>query len=406
MNSSGELVVDTYGIPTGPHTGPGAENPLWTTDIFRIPPRTVRDLYDLGVGPDTPVISQLPETSVTYTIPLDHFSGTTSNITVIPDTQSVGPSSNFSLQMAHSTMVPHVTTIPTRNVVVNQAPIGTPLSSRPIPSLPPGYHSLNPSTAIPTQVPSRVSGLFVPPGYNVVVSFVPTPSQVLSRGSYPPFPGGSGPSGSNPIGSTHHPFTSGYQIPIGGKSHVGGYPPLGGQPQVGLYNPLYGHNTSGSLAQLWNLLSQRNPQSSGGKQPQVTSFVPPHSGQPYPGSLNPAWGLNVQSSVPFQGNISNQPNPMGYMPPHPCLNLSGTSTYMQTAYGPTGIPMGLPPQSHQYPQVNRQLPFLATLDLPDLSRILNDPILHSPHWPIIPAKLPFDIPKFDSKPEKTQTTML
>jgi hypothetical protein len=45
---------------------------------------------------------------------------------------------------------------------------------------------------------------------------------------------------------------------------------------------------------------------------------------------------------------------------------------MQTAYVPTGLSMKLPPQSHQYPHVNRQLPFLATLDLPDLSRILND----------------------------------
>jgi hypothetical protein len=44
------------------------------------------------------------------------------------------------------------------------------------------------------------------------------------------------------------------------------------------------------------------------------------------------------------------------------------------------------------------LPFLATLDLPDLSRILNDPIRHSPQWPAIPAKLPSDIPKFDGKP--------
>jgi hypothetical protein len=53
---------------------------------------------------------------------------------------------------------------------------------------------------------------------------------------------------------------------------------------------------------------------------------------------------------------------------------------------------------HQYhPQVNRQLPFLATLDLPDLSRLTNDPILHFPFWPIIPAKLPSDIPKFDGK---------
>ena len=53
---------------------------------------------------------------------------------------------------------------------------------------------------------------------------------------------------------------------------------------------------------------------------------------------------------------------------------------------------------HQYhPHVNRQLPFLVTLDLPDLSRLTNDPILHYPFWPVIPAKLPFDIPKFDSK---------
>jgi hypothetical protein len=71
---------------------------------------------------------------------------------------------------------------------------------------------------------------------------------------------------------------------------------------------------------------------------------------------------------------------------------------MQTAYGPTSLPTGLPPKSHQYPHVNRQLPFLATLDLTDLSRILNDPICHSPQWPAIPTKLPSDIPKFDGKP--------
>jgi hypothetical protein len=53
---------------------------------------------------------------------------------------------------------------------------------------------------------------------------------------------------------------------------------------------------------------------------------------------------------------------------------------------------------HQYhPQINRQLPFLATLDLPDLSRLTNDPIFHSPVWPVIPAKLPSDILKFDGK---------
>jgi hypothetical protein len=73
---------------------------------------------------------------------------------------------------------------------------------------------------------------------------------------------------------------------------------------------------------------------------------------------------------------------------------------MKTAYGPTGIPTGLPPQSHHHPHVNRQLPFLATLDLLDLSRILNDLIHHSPQWPMIPAKLPSEIPKFDGKPRQ------
>jgi hypothetical protein len=77
--------------------------------------------------------------------------------------------------------------------------------------------------------------------------------------------------------------------------------------------------------------------------------------------------------------------------------LTGPSNYLQTAYGPTGIPTGLPPQNYQFPQVNRQLSFLATLDLLDLSRILNDPILHSPYWSVIPAKLPSDIPKFDGR---------
>jgi hypothetical protein len=203
-------------------------------------PRTVRELYDnLGVSPDSPIISQLPETSVTYMVPLDHFSGTTNNITVVPDTQSVGPRSTLSLQMAHSTMVPHATTIPTGNVVVNQAPIGTPLPSRPIPSLPPGYHALNTSIAIPTQNPSGGKRLFIPPGYNVVVGFVSTPTQNPSGGSYVPLPplfGGAnypGPSGSNPLGGTGPSITSGFQIPFGGQPQTGAQPQVGGKPQFG-----------------------------------------------------------------------------------------------------------------------------------------------------------------------------
>jgi hypothetical protein len=45
-----------------------------------------------------------------------------------------------------------------------------------------------------------------------------------------------------------------------------------------------------------------------------------------------------------------------------------------------------------------KLPFLETLHLPDLSRFLNDPICHDPHWPPMPTKLTLDIPKFKGKP--------
>ena len=44
---------------------------------------------------------------------------------------------------------------------------------------------------------------------------------------------------------------------------------------------------------------------------------------------------------------------------------------------------------------NRQLPFIATLDLPDLSRLMNDPINYLPFWPPMPNKLPSDILKFE-----------
>jgi hypothetical protein len=73
-------------------------------------------------------------------------------------------------------MVPYATTIPIGNMVLTQGPIGTTLSSRPIPFLPHGYHALNTSIPIPTQVPSRASIIFTPPGYNVASGFILTPS--------------------------------------------------------------------------------------------------------------------------------------------------------------------------------------------------------------------------------------
>jgi hypothetical protein len=198
--------------------------------------------------------------SVTYTIPLDHFTDTTSNVTTISNHLLVGSHSILPLQMAHSTMVPRAKTISTGNVVVTQALIGMPLPLRPTPSLLPGYNALNTSITIPTQNPSGGNNIFVSPRYNVATGFVPTPAQVLSGGPYVPPPHFSrganhpSPSGSNPIGGTGPSATSGFQISLGGQPQVGGklqfggqpqigaQPQVGGKPQVGGHNPVYGQN--------------------------------------------------------------------------------------------------------------------------------------------------------------------
>jgi len=54
------------------------------------------------------------------------------------------------------------------------------------------------------------------------------------------------------------------------------------------------------------------------------------------------------------------------------------------------------------PSYNQQpkLPFLATLHLPELTRLLNDPICHNPHWPSMSTNFPLDIPKFEVKPNE------
>ena len=44
-----------------------------------------------------------------------------------------------------------------------------------------------------------------------------------------------------------------------------------------------------------------------------------------------------------------------------------------------------------------RLPFLTTLNLPDLSRLMNDSVSHDPAWSAVPNKIPSDIPKFEDK---------
>lgn len=51
-----------------------------------------------------------------------------------------------------------------------------------------------------------------------------------------------------------------------------------------------------------------------------------------------------------------------------------------------------------------KIPFMAILNLPDLSKLINDPIRHSSSWPSIPTKLPSDIPKFEGKVNEDPNT--
>ena len=52
-----------------------------------------------------------------------------------------------------------------------------------------------------------------------------------------------------------------------------------------------------------------------------------------------------------------------------------------------------------------RLPFLTTLNLPDLSRLMNDLVSHDPAWSVVPKKLPSDIPKFKGNEEKILVNM-
>ena len=64
----------------------------------------------------------------------------------------------------------------------------------------------------------------------------------------------------------------------------------------------------------------------------------------------------------------------------------GNQTYMNQTY-----------QGEVHQLHHPRLPFLVTLNLPDLSRLTNDPIAHDLAWMTVPTKLPSDIPKFEGK---------
>jgi hypothetical protein len=338
VNSSGDLVVQSSGSLTTPFLGPEGQDPFWTTGVFK------QDLFGSRAGVNITISPELPETSDPDAVPFTtayYFPGTEASqddhILTLP------------LQMVHYT---DTTIIHTGITVASQSPIGTPLSPRVTPTLPPGYHALNASIPAPAQISSGTPDSSIPSGHHPL-SFIPTLLPPPFRGPFPSSIGSTDPSGTIPS------FTPNYQIPVGGKFHQGGLtqPPLAGKIPIGTQpliggkpppTPPYGKKIPPSLAQYWNHLIQHNPHPTREQHLLASSVIPPGTCQPYPSTSNPIWDSNAQPHAPIQGY-----NPMSYLPPQQPPNLPGSSHYMQTTYGPTGLPMGLPPQSHQYPHVNR-----------------------------------------------------
>jgi hypothetical protein len=97
-------------------------------------------------------------------------------------------------------------------------------------------------------------------------------------------------------------------------------------------------------------------------------------------------GTNTQNNSP----TSPPPQGGGTQPSSQGTNSQPSS--QGTSSQPHHTMVGTPPS----------MPYLASLNIPDLTKLMNDPILHDPTWPNMPTKLPSDIPKFEGKPEKTQ----
>ena len=99
----------------------------------------------------------------------------------------------------------------------------------------------------------------------------------------------------------------------------------------------------------------------------------------------------------FGNDLYYSSNPQAQFQPFPGTNVSGINAY-RGGSNPYHFQQNW--NSVQPPKI----PFLATLNLLDLSKLISDPIRHSPTWPPISTKLPSDIPKFKGKVNEDPNT--
>jgi hypothetical protein len=99
----------------------------------------------------------------------------------------------------------------------------------------------------------------------------------------------------------------------------------------------------------------------------------------------------------------------GQTSPHSPLHGSGGPTSSQGgSTNPPSPPQGSCTQNTQTMAITNpppppQMLYLASLNIPYLTKLTNDPILHDPTRPAMPTKLLLDIPKFEGKMREDPT---
>jgi hypothetical protein len=329
------------------------------------------------------------------------------------------------------------------------APATTTSQSGPTPSI---AAATNPFTSSATGAPFS----YGMPSSGTVPALTSSISQTLGLGA-----GSSNASLQGQPGGTHAPFNAfpyaGGHLPPSSPSLGGPHQQTAGQPA---HTSLLGAGSQGQPAQTlpvgpspfsWNGAVGNNTLApsafpSGGTpifgQSNPAQGTIPTLGANIPGPWNSGQGSNPATGMPFWGNaFHNQWNPgQATMPlptgpawnnpsqsPQNTMNAQNSMSFMgnQPTMSPqmqnpfAGQGQGFYPNPGQQPNFSWQpgasqtpgpfypgyqqqpkLPFLATLHLPDLTRLLNDPICHDPRWPPMPTKLPSDIPKFEAKPNE------
>jgi hypothetical protein len=105
----------------------------------------------------------------------------------------------------------------------------------------------------------------------------------------------------------------------------------------------------------------------------------------------------------FLGSTLLGSTSQGQTSPHsPFHGSRGPTSSQGGSANPPSPPQGSGTQNtHTMAGVNPppppQMPYLASFNILDLSKLTNDPILHNPTWPTRPTKLPSYIPKFEGK---------